>query len=901
MNKYSILEQYLGKKDKKSGASLSIIQHLQDVYVVGKYVWNYILNSEIRSNIECKFKYAREVFLFSCLTHDLGKFSIDFQNDILGITGKNKNHVLITSYLIEYLLRVSSGDFFKSVTNEIVVMHHGFSTGCGSKKSIFDYELEQDGNLSILENLSKSNYINDVLEEVGINKNNIEDSILFKYNKIDWSVRIILSGLLILSDWLGSNTEIFPYRIYKDREKYALEKLDKIFLKYRIRNFVDCAEFYKNVFNFEPNSVQKEVYENVNLDKQKLFIIEAPTGIGKTEAALSIAYRICNREKGERGIYIAMPTRATSNALYERFNEFLNRIIEKSDNGINNEQLVSLQHSQSKLFLKNINKTNKDKLEQIYNSEKEEIERTNAKRFLKYKLSAMNPFVLGTMDYVLYICKRIKHFTMLHTTMLNHVFIFDEVHSYDVIALECLKKSLKILSAYNIPVIILSATLPNNIRKEIEESYCRGEADKCYYINGYNYNFNQKKQVKIDFSLYKENQKNNREDIYNIINKIKEFGNKGIYGIIVNTVYRAERIYQELVESNFCSQEDITLLHSRFVNTDRTTIEKYIINNICGKNVNKRKEFHIVISTQIMEQSIDVDFDCMFSEICPIDALIQRIGRLHRHSKNNTGRTAFLKEPICFVLKPVSEYKGSSPYLPYSDYIINMTHDVLLNKLENNNYIIDTNKDTRELVNSVYDIDECDNLYLKSLKEKFNELYNNYIGKTKNKQKEAENFQLEIVSNFNKNFNLFNFEPKNSEVEVRDTLLTMEVSILLRKNNNEGGYSYYTLQDIENEIDFDKEDYLDILKEQSIVLPNRLIKKITYEGLLEEFSEKDENKKINNNSSTTMIFDYDEYLENDKKRTGNYIISGKDYENRSHVMNIYYDRALGLVIEEIFK
>ena len=129
----------------------------------------------------------------------------------------------------------------------------------------------------------------------------------------------------------------------------------------------------------------------------------------------------------------------------------------------------------------------------------------------------------------------------------------------------------------------------------------------------------------------------------------------------------------------------------------------------------------------------------------------------------------------------------------------------------------------------------------------------------------------------------------------------MEVSILLRKNNNEGGYSYYALQDTENEINFDKEDFLDILKEQSIILPNRLIKKITYEGLLENFSEKDENKKINNNSSTTMIFDYDEYLENDKKRTGNYIISGKDYENRSHVMNIYYDRALGLVIEEICK
>lgn len=136
-------------------------------------------------------------------------------------------------------------------------------------------------------------------------------------------------------------------------------------------------------------------------------------------------------------------------------------------------------------------------------------------------------------------------------------------------------------------------------------------------------------------------------------------------------------------------------------------------------------------------------------------------------------------------------------------------------------------------------------------------------------------------------------------MEVRDTLITMEVSILLRKNNNEGGYSYYTLQDTENEINFDKEDYLDILKEQSIVLPNRLIKKITYEGLLEEFSEKDENKKINNNSSTTMIFDYDDYLENDKKITGNYIISGKDYNNRSHIMNIYYDRSLGLVIEEV--
>lgn len=654
--------------------TLPVIYHLCDVATVGAYLWDEWISDDVKKTLTDVLPNTRSIFLLACYIHDIGKFSTDFQRTLnVEKSDDIKDHVTLT----DSFLRISVGhlrDLKSNLVREMVSYHHGIHSDNSIDPVPKNHYLCFDEVCS---------FIDDVLAELKLDKS----VFLMPRTVLPFHKRIILSGLLIIADWLGSNQRLFHLlpndkpvdtTKYEYRQKRARALLRKIFPFCKARKFHhNIEEYFNKVFgeNFVPTPLQHAVMKNAKLDlnKHRLVFIEAPTGHGKTEAALSLAYRYiaeCDDLKN-KGIYIAMPTRATSNGLYDRVTDF----IHKAFHGIGN---LKLYHSKAPLFLsdkvsdKEINKTLVS-AEQTANKVNSHDNGSNNEDLSEYvldgKLSHAHKFLLGTVDHVLTMCLNTKHFTMLHTLLMNHVFVFDEVHCYDPIMLSCLRASLTLLSLCDVPVIILSATMPRAKRKALMEAY---GIDKSICLNAYPKNEKDKtvdeenvirvpggreesKFVTFDLSLQTVYQlpTDHNADAEAIAEKIKELGQRGYYGVIVNTVKRAQDIYETLnSKDNF--QGDVILLHSRFEAEHRNDIEKKVIADLGKQGFPKRNSedyFKIVISTQIVEQSIDIDFDVMFSDLCPMDALLQRTGRLHRHAQNDAYRPDALKTPTCYVMQ----------------------------------------------------------------------------------------------------------------------------------------------------------------------------------------------------------------------------------------------------------
>lgn len=674
--------------------TLPVIYHLCDVATVGACLWDEWISDDVKNELTAALPNAREIFLLACYIHDIGKFSMDFQRTLNGEKSDDiKDHVSLT----DAFLRIYVGKYKELKSNlirELVSYHHGIHSANSIDNISRKHFLCFDGVCA---------FIDDVLSELKLDKS----VFLMSRTVLPFHKRIILSGLLIIADWLGSNQRLFHLlpndkpvdtTKYEYRQRRARALLSKIFPFCKARKFHhNIEEYFSKVFGetFVPTPLQYAVMKNAKLDlnKHRLVFIEAPTGHGKTEAALSLAYRYiaeCDDLKN-KGIYIAMPTRATSNGLYDRVTDFIN----KAFHGIGK---LKLYHSKAPLFLsdkvadKEINKTlvsaeqKTNKVNNLYDgSTMDDL----SEYVLDGKLSPAHKFLLGTVDHVLTMCLNTKHFTMLHTLLMNHVFVFDEVHCYDPIMLSCLRASLTLLSLCDVPVIILSATMPRAKRKALMEAY---GIDKSICLNAYPKNEKDKttddenvirvpggreesKFVTFDMSLQTVYQlpTDHNADADAIAEKIKALGKKGYYGVIVNTVKRAQDIY-EILNSKDNFQGNVILLHSRFEAEHRNDIEKKVIADLGKQGISNRNSenyFKIVISTQIVEQSIDIDFDVMFSDLCPMDALLQRTGRLHRHAQNEAYRPDALKTSTCYVMqayKTVEDYAKNeieSSYLKY--------------------------------------------------------------------------------------------------------------------------------------------------------------------------------------------------------------------------------------------
>ncbi len=467
------------------------------------------------------------------------------------------------------------------------------------------------------------------------------------------SAQMLLTGLVIMADWIASNTDYFPLIPIGEsgddicpRERVQ-EGWDRLALPEpwgAERYFLDPEDF-QATFGFCPRSLQNAVIAKAGeCTAPGLMILEAPMGEGKTEAALAAAEIFATRA-GCGGIFFGLPTQATANGIFPRLERWAEKQSEETVHSIR------LAHGMAEL--------NEDYCAIFHGSAS--VEEDNPSEglithewFRGRKQALLSEFVIGTVDQLLLAALKQKHIMLRHLGLAGKVVILDEVHSYDAYMSQYLDRALSWLGSYGTPVIMLSATLPAERREEMVRAYLGTK--QVQGEEGWEENRNyplltwtdggKVRQEKLTADLPSRDIRIVRgtdEEIDQYLERALQDG--GCAGVIVNTVRRAQIFAQE-IRRKF-PEKTVVLIHAGFVASDRTKKETFVLNHVGADSLPSERNNLIVVGTQVLEQSLDIDFDFLVTDLCPMDLLLQRIGRLQRHERV---RPRPLRHSYCVVL-----------------------------------------------------------------------------------------------------------------------------------------------------------------------------------------------------------------------------------------------------------
>lgn len=536
-------------------------------------------------------------------------------------------------------------------------------------------------------------------------------------NEVPFSKSLVLEGLLIMADWLSSSESTHGKNLFS---LMPIDKKLKIDLNDRAQNALniwwnfgvkgwtpdpiyDPQSLYERRFGFNPRSIQAQMTELIaKAEKPGLLVIEAAMGIGKTEIALVAAEQLMAKTQ-RNGVLFALPTQATTDAMFTRVNDWLTAVAEETGATLP----VILKHGKA-MF----NQEFKDLPEASEEYDDEDLVLKN--RWFDKKKSLLTPFVICTIDEVLAMALKKKHVFLREMGIANKVLILDEVHSFDTYMDSYLEKALTFCGAFGVPVILLSATLPHGIKQRLVKAYRRGMGyrktvklstgypsltltDGEKVVSDTSFPINVSRQIVIKQQIWDPENR-----WFNGIIKRLETGD-GIIGVIVNTVASAQNLAKITMKSN--PHLPFLLLHSQLVTDDRHEREVEL-QHLIGKH-GKRPRKLLVIGTQVLEQSLDIDFDILYTELAPMDLILQRIGRLQRHKRS---RPHGYECPQATILIP-NEEQGRGSQAIYTQYLLERTR---LNLPE----VISLPDEIELLVAKVYDNLDIDQVGYRDFKER---------------------------------------------------------------------------------------------------------------------------------------------------------------------------------------
>ncbi|MDX2272802.1 MAG: CRISPR-associated helicase Cas3' [Cyanobacteriota bacterium] len=505
--------------------------------------------------------------------------------------------------------------------------------------------------------------------------------------------KIILAGLVTLSDWIASNPDWFPYsndpledyvKTLDKKVETALRESGWIGWEQHIEP-IRLRDLFKYIENFLPRNLQEKVEELLPefTEQPALFIIEAPTGEGKTETAITVA-EWCGTQSGiAKGAYFALPTQATSNQLYGRIQEFLEHRYPNQTTPLN------LVHSHAQLS-EDFSKTIVCRLDQVHEEDGTAPGVVASEWFTYRKRPLLSPWGTGTIDQALMGILRSKHNFVRLLGLAGKTVILDEIHAYDAYTSTLIESLLEWLAALGSPVVAMSATLSQKQRQAFLNAYSRGlgqsapELEVCPYprLTIYNQCLSQPTTSSFEVSDLNANRKIrlqwiDEEQIPEILDT--ELVNGGTAAVLRTLVGWAQQTYEELIPPSFRQHERL-LFHSRFLHFDRRKIEEDCLSTY-GKKVDhtKPRPRSVCVATQVIEQSLDLDFDFMISDLAPIDLLIQRVGRIWRHKRVRPPR---LTEPTLYLISPnldkgTPDFDSTVEQFIYERHLLLRTWDAL--------------------------------------------------------------------------------------------------------------------------------------------------------------------------------------------------------------------------------
>ena len=567
---------------------------------------------------------------------------------------------------------------------------------------------------------------------------------------------------------------------------------------------ISCIDdYYRNRFGFLPRSFQQFIFDAIEGTAEPgIFILEAPMGSGKTEAALAASEELMAKKKLD-GLFFGLPTQATSNGIFPRINDWLKKMAKEYDV----IDTMKLMHGKAAW-----NELQEELLDRTHVDEDMDSGVLTAQWFAGRKTAILSDAVVGTVDHFLLMALKQKHLALRHLGFSKKIVIIDEVHAYDAYMDVFLSRAIEWMGAYGIPVLLLSATLPAEIRENLIQAYLLGQGkgmqkkerasyapifqSKAYPLLTYTDNgiIQQKKEFAKEKEYRVIVQKLAEEDIENTLENLLAHG--GIAGIIVNTVRRAQLLFERLTE--VFEQDEIIMLHAKFIDTHRIMKEKMLMDCI-GKGA-KRPYRAIVIGTQVLEQSLDIDFDVLITDLCPMDLLLQRIGRLHRHV---IPRSEGLSNPTVYVMgqSDTLEFEEGSSAV-YGEYLLARTQRMLPEQE------IILPRDISTLVQQVYGSEDL--LWEGELQKTYEKAKEKYEIATRKKTDKAQQqflLQKPYLKIKPEKYNLIGWlntaavsdSEENAFAQVRDAEESIEIIAMMKYDT---GYGYFdTKEDISAQIE----------------------------------------------------------------------------------------------------
>lgn len=694
------------KYDRKSHAFHLLTYHLMDVSAVAWVMWDSVLSTRQRQWLSGLLNLSaddtRKVMAFFAGLHDIGKATPDFQKKVPSIYEQllavgipdtrnfDDPHGVCSAVILRTLLApYSPSKSIARIIGAVIGGHHGsWITLTAMKNSIATYENTPWAEL----HTRLFNTLKTVLNVPDFQLPDDPDQInIFS---------VFLSGFISVCDWIGSTDTYFPYvsqlqdnaEYFSQRLNYAQQALGE--MGWFAWQSSSVAKPFDAVFPFPPNAFQQAALRALQFDTQppKLILVEYLTGGGKTELALYIADLLKNLFD-LAGVYVAMPTRATSNQMFSRVADYLQH---RYPNETINIQLIHSESEQHPLY---------QSLQPQPQREGNQNALIAQQWFQNRKRALLAPYSVGTIDQAMLGVLQVNHHFVRQYGLSQKIIIFDEIHSYDTYMNAIIDRLLNWMTALQSPMIMLSATLPYGTRQNLI-SQVGGHSENLPDVPYPRLTVvSHDGQVQVHplpkpetRTVYLHYINPDSDTLCETLTPVYQQG--GCIAVICNTVDEAIQVAYALKSSSGISPDDVLLFHARYPGAWRNHIENQVL-SMFGKD-GQRPARAILVATQIIEQSLDLDFDLIVSRTAPIDLLIQRMGRLHRHHRV---RPAHLAQPHFIIRAPESAENADVPdfgvdAVVYERYLLLKTWLVLS---QMDRLVIPDDIDF--LMNTVYDTD----------------------------------------------------------------------------------------------------------------------------------------------------------------------------------------------------
>ncbi|MFD4611913.1 CRISPR-associated helicase Cas3' [Streptomyces sp. NPDC058440] len=498
-----------------------------------------------------------------------------------------------------------------------------------------------------------------------------------------------LAGLTSVSDWIASarsekdyvGTDIDLVSYLRQARQDEVAKIER--LAWRPWQPPRDTRF-RSLFPEErdPHPVQEAVEAVVGrMRGPGIVVVAAPTGEGKTKAALQAATTLVRRF-GLRGFYVAMPSRVTSNQTFDVVDQLLR--------GQEEAPPVRLLHSTAGEYLRG-RSVAVDAAEGLrpvgVDVDGQDDGDGDAAEWFAHKRGLLAPLGVGTVDQALMAALRSSHVFVRLSGLSGKVVVFDEVHGYDVHMSTLMDRLLWWLGRLRVPVVLLSATLPAHRQHALVESWRAGASDETpckessspAHASAYpRVTWADTQSEAVETVGVKASPLNDGRVVQLVRVGFEARADWAVQqaclgrcvAVVHNVVRHAVDAYEQIIQrvEQLPPEErpEVFLLHGQLLQAERARVEAQVrakFGRLDDQGTDERPLRAIVVGTQLLEEGLDADFDVMISALAPIDSLIQRMGRIQRHRRGGD------RPDLLMALTGIEEKPNKISFPPYTTHV----------------------------------------------------------------------------------------------------------------------------------------------------------------------------------------------------------------------------------------